>query len=206
VNFVDVHPGDWFYEYVQWMYCQGVVNGYDTNPPCTNGVPCFKPDNETTRGQTAKIVVLAFGFPINTTGGPHFSDVPVGSPFYPYVETARNLLIINGYSDGTFKPNSSVTRGQIAKIVVNAAIIADPAHWTLINPPTSTFADVAPGSTFYQYIETAAAHDILVGYPCGGPGEPCGPGNKPYFRPDNNSTRAQISKIVYLAVTPPPHK
>jgi hypothetical protein len=50
---------------------------------------------------------------------------------------------------------------------------------------------------------------VLTGYPCGDPNVgPCiEPEHKPYFLPDNNATRAQISKVVYLAVTyTPPNK
>ena len=205
LTFVDVAEGDWFYSYVQYLYCHNAVSGYTTNPPCGAGAPCFMPYNNTTRGQTAKIVVLAFNFPINTTGGPHFTDVPVGSTFYNYVETARNLGLVAGYPDGTYGPNTEVTRGQIAKIVVLAAIAADPAHWTLLDPPNNTFQDALPGSTFYRYVEAAHAHGILSGYACGGPGEPCNPPtNKPYFRPGDNATRAQVSKIVVLAATQVP--
>ena len=203
LNFEDVAPGDWYYDYVQWMYCHSVISGYTGLPQCSGpGANCFKPGNNNTRGQMAKIVVLAFGFPIDTTGGPHFSDVPAGSTFYAYVETARNLNLASGYSDGTFRPNANVTRGQLSKIAVNAAILADAGHWSLEDPPQATFEDVAVGSTFFRYIETAVSHHILSGYPCGRPpAGPCGTGNKPYFLPFNNATRAQISKIVYLAVT-----
>ncbi len=206
MKFEDVHPEDWYFGYVEYLYCHGVISGYNTIPPCV--IPtriCFKPQNNTTRGQMAKIVVRAFNFPINTTGGPHFSDVAVGSTFYNYIETGKNMDLFTGYADGTYRPNNDVTRGQLSKIVVNAAIIADPAHWTLLNPANSTFEDVTVGSTFYQHIETAAAHTILSGYPCGvPPAGPCVPGNKPYFLPNTNATRAQISKIVFLAVNYPP--
>ena len=73
-----------------------------------------------TRGQLSKIVVLAEGWPIDTTGGPHFTDVPVADPFYGFVETAFNHAIISGYSDGTFRPGNNATRGQISKIVYGA--------------------------------------------------------------------------------------
>jgi hypothetical protein len=201
--FTDVQPEHWFYEYVSYMYCHGVVNGYSVSPPCDTGTPCFKPNNPTTRGQVTKIVTLAFGVPINTSGGPHFSDVPVGSTFYPYIETLAQLGVVQGYDDGTFRPDYWVTRGQIAKIVVNTAIVMDPDNWSLSNPGTNTFEDVEVGSTFFTFIETAVAHQILEGYPCGQPGSgPCvEPQNKPYFLPYSNTTRAQISKIVYLAVT-----
>src|SRR5262249_19216303 len=151
-----------------------VISGYQQVPPCvTPSRTCFKPGNNTTRGQLAKIVVLGFEFPIDTTGGPHFNDVAPGSTFYEYIETGKNMGLFTGYADGTYRPNNWVTRGQISKIVVNAAIIADPANWTLENPGTNTFTDVPVGSVFFRHIETAVSHGVLVGYPCGGPGEPC---------------------------------
>ncbi|MEO5953754.1 MAG: S-layer homology domain-containing protein, partial [Chloroflexia bacterium] len=51
-------------------------------------------------------------------------------------------------------------------------------------------------STFYLWIENLASRSIISGYPCGGPAEPCGPTNLPYFRPGNNATRGQTAKIV----------
>lgn len=39
-------------------------------------------------------------------------------------------------------------------------------------------------------------HGFMGGYPCGSPGEPCGPTNMPYFRWANNATRGQVSKMV----------
>ena len=55
----------------------------------------------------------------DTSGGPHFSDVPRSNPVLQFVETALIKRGI-GYSDGTFRPCSSATRGQITKMVYNA--------------------------------------------------------------------------------------
>jgi hypothetical protein len=56
---------------------------------------------------------------------------------------------------------------------------------------------VPPSQTFYLYVERMAVRGIISGYPCGGPFEPCvGPANRPYFRPNNNVTRGQLSKIT----------
>jgi hypothetical protein len=136
-----------------------------------------------------------------------FEDVPIGSTFHPYIEWMACRSIISGYPCGGpsepcvgpgnrpyFRPGNPVTRGQLLKMVVNAAT------WPVVTPTTATFEDVPPGSTFYDYIETGVSHGVIQGYPCGGPFEPCvGPGNRPYFRPNNNITRGQISKVVALA-------
>ena len=178
ISFSDVQPSDWFYDFVRCLYCRGAISGY------ADGT--FRPYNTTTRGQMTKIVIAGFGIPINTAGGPHFTDVPTTNPFYAFIETAFNNGIVSGYSDGTFRWGNEVTRGQLSKIVVQAAIIVN--HWTLINPTTPTFSDVPRTDPFYQFIETAYCHGIISGYSDG------------TFRPGNNATRAQISKIVCLAV------
>ena len=55
------------------------------------------------------------------------------------------------------------------------------------------------------FCRTLANRSIVSGYTCGGVGEPCiGPGNLPYYRPNTNVSRGQISKISYLAITYPP--
>ncbi|HYP19551.1 MAG TPA: S-layer homology domain-containing protein, partial [Chloroflexia bacterium] len=118
-----------------------------------------------------------------------FSDVPNTNTFYANIRCLACRGIMGGYSDGTFRPNNNVTRGQLSKIVANSASFNEPVSG-------QTFEDVDPDSTFYEYIERMASRGIIGGYPCGGMGEPCGTGDRPYFRPNANATRGQISKIV----------
>jgi S-layer homology domain len=113
MNFSDVHVSDYFYQAIHYLYCRNMVSGYSDNS--------FRPYNNVTRGQLCKIVVLAEGWPTDTTDGPHFSDVPTTNPFYAFVETAYSHTILSGYSDGTFRPGNNATRGQICKIA-NMAI------------------------------------------------------------------------------------
>ena len=58
-----------------------------------------------------------FELPIRQTSKPSFSDVPAGSAFYSYIETAAANGLLSGYSDGTFRPNETATRGQVSKII-----------------------------------------------------------------------------------------
>ncbi len=188
--FSDVHPADYFYDAVNYLVAQNVISGYSD---CT-----FKPYNQTTRGQLAKIVALGFNLPafVPPLGGYTFADVPPNYVFFAQIEAANHAGIISGYDCGTrpnelcdafnrryFRPGDLVTRGQLAKIVVGAA------GWTLRNPTTPTFNDVLPSNVFYQAVETAVCHGIISGYSDG------------TFKPTNNATRGQVSKIVYLALT-----
>jgi hypothetical protein len=183
ITFTDVSPTDYYYVPVTYLYCHGAISGYADNT--------FRPGNLTTRGQLSKIVVLAEGWVIYTPPTPTFRDVDTTNAFYTHIETAYHQGIISGYNCGTgcleFRPGNNVTRGQLAKIVVLAQ------HWEITPPTTPTFRDMAPGDPFYGEVETAYAHNIISGYACG-------TGCLEY-RPGNNATRGQISKIVYLAIT-----
>ena len=161
-----------------------------------------------TRGQIAKIASNAAGFtePVSVQT---FEDVAIGSTFYEFVERLVARGVMSGYVCGGvgepcvppdnlpyFRPNATATRGQLSKIVANAAGFNDPVSG-------QTFEDVTVGSTFHEFIERLVARSVMSGYACGGAGEPCvPPGNRPYFRPNNNVTRGQTSKIVGNAFFP----
>jgi hypothetical protein len=115
-----------------------------------------------------------------------FTDVPPDSTFYAFIRCLSCQGIVGGYSDNTFRPGANVTRGQVAKFVSNAAGYTDD-----IPAARQTFTDVAPGSTFWLFIERAVAHGVISGY------------SNFTFRPFNNVTRAQIAKIIYNAQTQP---
>src|SRR6476620_3599248 len=137
-----------------------------------------------------KITVLGLGVAPYTppSGAFRFADVQPSFPFYGVIETAAARNIVSGYTCGGpgercddqnrpyFRPYANVTRGQLSKIVVTAA------GWALIDPAIQSFQDVLPSTAFYTFVETAYCHDVISGYGCGGPGEPCGVSGKPYYR------------------------
>jgi len=94
---------------VETAYNHGVISGYSDGT--------FHPDAIVTRGQTSKMIVVAFGWPLNIAGAPHFTDVPTSNPFYAQIETLYNHGLISGYSDRTFHWGTPLTRGQLAKIL-----------------------------------------------------------------------------------------
>ncbi|HEY0071001.1 MAG TPA: S-layer homology domain-containing protein [Chloroflexia bacterium] len=198
------------YDAVIELSNQGVLSGYNSSPPCPNPswIRCFLPGNQITRQQLAKVIALGAALPQDLSGAPHFTDVPTSNTFYQYIEYAYNAGAISGYTCGGpgepcdpqhrayFRPLQNVTRGQLSKMV-SAAFGFNEAV------AGQSFQDVPPGSTFYQYIERLSGRGIISGYPCGGAGEPCLAGNKPYFRPNNNVSRRQAAKIVYGAQQQP---
>ena len=109
-----------------------------------------------------------------------FTDVPPDYPFYEYIRCLYCRGAISGYADNTFRPGNNTTRGQVTKIVILAF------GYEIYIPTSPTFTDVPTDHPFYQYIETAAHNNIVSGYADG------------TFRPGNNVTRGQLSKIVVI--------
>jgi hypothetical protein len=163
----------------------------------------FRPGNDITRGQIAKMVSNAAGFQ-EPVGGQTFEDVPIGSPFYEFIERLYTRGHMGGYPCGLretepcvpplnrpyFRPNENATRGQISKIVSNAAGFQEPVSGQF-------YADVTTDNPFYSEIMRLTNRFVMSGYPCGQlPHEPCDSENRPYFRWGNTVTRGQASKIV----------
>ncbi len=207
LQFTDVPASNTFYTQVRCLTCRGIISGYpcggDGEPCDENNNPYFRPNVNITRGQIAKIVSNSAGF--NEDAGEQiYEDVPPASPFYTWINRLSRRGHMGGYPCGTvpnepceppndrpyFRPNFNATRGQLSKIVSNAAGYAD-------IPAGQIFEDVPPDNAFYMWIQRLASRGIMGGYPCGGEGEPCiEPDNRPYFRWAATVTRGQSTKIV----------
>jgi hypothetical protein len=174
LSFPDVPVQNTFYNAVNGLASLGAASGFRDGS--------FRPDMPVTRGQLAKMVVLAFGYPFVSPDASHFADVDRDNPFFAYIETAYAGGVVTGYVDGSFRPYANVTRAQVAKVVVLAAQLK------LQNPAQPTFSDVAVGSTFYTYIETAYSQGLLSGYSDGS------------FRPSAPATRGQVARLVVMSL------
>ena len=168
----DVPTNYWAYSHIARLVCDGVISGYSDGT--------FRPENSTTRGQLAKMLVLSQHWPLVSPATAQFRDVGLQHAFYLYIETAAAHGVISGYSDGTFRPDVFVTRAQVAKMLVLAR------NWA----PATTFAnlcDVNVGHWAYSYVQTAIQHGVFSGY-----GDSC-------FRPNMEATRAQLTKVLSLS-------
>lgn len=122
---------------------------------------------------TAYMITITWRHPFNDLEEGNWADDPV--------QYMVDQGLITGYSDGTFRPNSDVTRAQFAKMLVGAM------GWPVVTPQTPSFSDVPADYWAYGYIETAAAHGVLGGYSDG------------TFRPSADVTRAQLAKMIFIA-------
>ncbi|MBD3328239.1 peptidoglycan DD-metalloendopeptidase family protein [Candidatus Peregrinibacteria bacterium] len=92
---------------------------------------------------------------------PDYSDIDESHSFYDEIVLATQLEIVSGYHDGSFKPYETVTRGQAAKILINA-FNPDPK-----NDDQPAFEDVPTGHRFEDHIKKAVQAEIFKGYPDG---------------------------------------
>ncbi|MHA7578928.1 S-layer homology domain-containing protein [Paenibacillus vandeheii] len=109
--FTDIKVASGYFEYVNELFERGFVSGYKDGS--------FKPGGLLTRAEASKILALNLGLNVTKSFKPTFKDVPTTDWAYPYIEALKEAGIIDGFQDGTFKPNSPITRNQMAKIIVN---------------------------------------------------------------------------------------
>lgn len=116
-----------------------------------------------------------------------YTDVSRGDWYNTAVSTLSRLGILGGYEDGTFRPNSGITRAEFAKIAVNffeyEGIEAE-----------NVFTDVAHGSWYEDFVAAAAEIGLIEGYEDGS------------FRPESGITRAEACTIINRTLGRAPDK
>ncbi len=115
--FTDLTESDNSYEAVNVLNKLGVINGYDDGS--------FKPLNNVTRAEFTAMLLRTRGMGnVGSTSleNPPFPDVVSSDVSWAIanIRTARELGIINGYDDGTFKPNNNVSYEEAVKMIVCA--------------------------------------------------------------------------------------
>ncbi|MBR1691136.1 MAG: S-layer homology domain-containing protein, partial [Oscillibacter sp.] len=78
------------------------------------------------------------------------------------VDVISELDVVDGYSDGSFRPKGTLTRGAAAKIISN--LILGPTDADALPTNVSPFKDVPAGSTFAGYIAFCSSEGIISGY------------------------------------------
>lgn len=116
-----------------------------------------------------------------------YTDVARDAWYNNAISTLSNLGIIDGYEDGSFRPNSPITRAEFTKIAVSFFEYADIEY-------EGTFSDVAEGRWYTQFVAAAVEMGLIEGYPDG------------TFRPEASITRAEACTIVNRTLGRAPHE
>jgi uncharacterized membrane protein YgcG len=145
------------------------INGYNDG--------CVRPDGPITRAEVAAIIFRLLkkteGYAI---GGSRFADVGEGAWYARAVGYLSDMGIFRGYTDGTFKPDQSITRAEFASVVS----YFDELVRGIDNP----FSDVHDDYWASEYIVSSYLKGWISGYP------------GYMFMPDGAITRAEVVTIV----------
>ncbi|MGG2112602.1 S-layer homology domain-containing protein [Lysinibacillus pakistanensis] len=167
-RFTDI-SNNWARDMIEDIAGRGIITGY---PDGT-----FRPNESIKRQHIAIMLTRAFELTTKREAVP-FRDVPQSHPYYDSITKLQQAGIVDG-SNGAFNPNASMTRAQMAKILVLA--------FGLTPEGTTTFQDVPATQWSYDYISALADSGIALGYN----------GN---FKPDEPVTRAQFVAFMYRAL------
>ncbi|WP_053075686.1 MULTISPECIES: N-acetylmuramoyl-L-alanine amidase [Lysinibacillus] len=177
ITFEDVTKNHPAYEEINYLVNLGVIQGY-----FVNGKRVFGPNNSVTRGQAAKMVVVASGNKPLVVNKSSFSDVTVGTEMSGYIERAVQLGFFDKNIKGQFLPNKPLTRGEMSYVLTKAFNL-DTSEYEGIDSP---FTDVGITHEYVKYINTIYYNGITNGT-----------GNT--YLPNSTVTRSQFSLFVARA-------
>jgi hypothetical protein len=146
--FSDVKPDHAHAEFIDKLHERGIVQGFPGN--------LFKPDQPVTRAEALKIILMAFETAIKDAPQSSFSDIHPTDWHIGIVETAKKLGIVNGYGDGSFKPNNPVNRAEITKIICKTG------NTPTLPPTQNPFTDVEKTTWFAPFAATAKTREMFL--------------------------------------------
>ena len=180
ITFTDIET-HWGREYILKAAEQKLFDGY---PDGT-----FRPKGEVTRGQFVTVLWRMAGSPQPETASA-FTDTAEGKWYSDAVAWASEKGYVNGYPDGTFRPNDSLTREQAMKILFgyNGGVSGQELMYTSVY--NTGFADSDSISSWAKSaMYWAYYHELISG---------TSTGTTPTLSPRKTATRAEIAKILVL--------
>lgn len=178
-GYSDVKDSNKYCDAIDWATDQGIFTGYNDGT--------FKPNNPINRVEALKVIIEAMNIKTISSSGSSlgFKDVNVYEWYMKYLETAMSLGIVNGYSNGTFKPGNYVLRVEALKIMLEAG----KAKYGIVIPTHSygePYLDTPnnAGSKWYlSYAWFAKENDLID--------------SDSYFHPGQPMTRGQMADMLY---------
>ncbi len=168
--FIDIAPDAWYKDAVQYAYDNGLMTGVSATE--------FAPEATTTRAMIVSILARLEG--VTTAEAAGFADVD-DEWYATAVNWAANVGVVNGYEDNTFRPNTAITREQLAAILMNYAAykgedVSNRASLATYTDQPSTWAEEA--------MQWAVAEGLISGV------------TNDQLQPQSSATRAQVAAIL----------
>lgn len=178
-NFEDITRYNQYCKAIKWAAQNDIFQGYFDGS--------FRPNQAINRAEALKAILKSFNVTIRQLEGSNFgfADVDKFAWYNSYIGYALTLGIVQGYSDSTFRPKSSVKRVEALKILLEAAEAVDgiaiPTH--LYGQPYYDTPNTAGAKWYMSYAWFAKIHDLND--------------NDYYFYPDNAMTRGELADLLY---------
>jgi len=152
---------------------QKIIGGYDDGT--------FKPEKTVNRSEALKMIFEALNISLTKNLNNPFNDVSHQDWFINYVLSAYNQKIVNGYDNGTFKPEKTVSRAEYFKILIETSKL--PLKGI---PKNNPFVDVPKTSWFAEYAQFAKENKLL--------------NFGTYFLGNQGVTRGEVAESIYQLI------
>ena len=176
----------WAKNYIEQLYRWEYVKGR------SKGV--FAPNDVLSRAEFTKIALNAIGEeidPFEDVENSPFFDVPLYAWYVPYVKRAKQLGLINGYPDGSFKPDSPINRVEAIKILMHAFQF----DLQSVGQRTDDFGDILTWEWYFPATNFAVHHRLIDGIRL-----PNGTIQYDSFGPGRNMKRGEMAKLAVKAI------
>lgn len=170
--FADVSGNQGFYDAIKYVKDKGVFGGYQDGT--------FKPAQVISRVEVLKVSLTSANRPLLPTKGKlSYIDIDENGWYIPYIATAQQNGITQGYIGGYFKPNQNVTRAEFLKILLLASPVS-------ISPQvnSSPYSDVQPSDWYAVFAQFAKEKNLL-------------PDTTSGFEANEEITRGEVAEIIY---------
>lgn len=173
--FIDT-VGHWAEKPIGYLKDRKITNGY---PDGTFGVA-----KNISRAEAAAFLVRSMGLNTENLPDPKFPDVNQNHQFYKQIAAVYHNGIMQGTPDGRFNPEKTLTRAEMAMLLVNAFDLASRGN--------ESFPDVKQSHWAYEAISILASNGFAGGYPDG------------TYRPDLPIQRAEFAALLARVLQAPP--
>ncbi|BBI35922.1 LamG-like jellyroll fold domain-containing protein [Cohnella abietis] len=168
----DVMPDHWAYRTIEIMSAKHKVEGVSENK--------FEPNKAVSRAEFIAMLVKTFNIPQQSTDS--FGDVPADAWYSSYIGGAAALGLVKGRHGDQFEPNSTITREEMAVLLVR---VYENLSGVLATAASQRFAD---SNSFASWSQDAINFSAKLGLLEGS-------GNKMFY-PQHNATRAEVAQVL----------
>jgi mono/diheme cytochrome c family protein len=175
IDLADI-KGHWAQKEINYLFEKNYIDGY-----ASGNLLNYKPDQSITRAEFIRYLVKSKQLFLSNDKTTDLIDI-TKSKDKVYIITAVEYGIIHGYPDHSFFPAKSITRAEIAAILVHSELLSSTA--------SSSFSDVSPDNWASSLIGAVVQAKLFSGYKDG------------TFKPDSPITRGEAASVIYRLINP----